>query len=119
VLAGTAAIMALAGSVVARMSGDPYWTIILLAVAGGCIGFLVFNLPPAKTFMGDCGSLYLGYMFGLAIYRLGFLASRPTRKCVWMAAYHGCARLRYSVCNCAPNSRSFRGLIRRSTSHIR
>ena len=79
VLAGTAAIMALAGSVVARMSGDPYWSIILLAVAGGCIGFLVFNLPPAKTFMGDCGSLYLGYMLGLAIYRLGFLALRPTR----------------------------------------
>ncbi len=79
VLAGTAAIMALAGSVVSQMSGNPYWTIILLTVAGGCIGFLVFNLPPAKTFMGDCGSLYLGYIFGLATYRLGFLTLRPTR----------------------------------------
>ncbi len=78
-LAGTAAIMALTGSLVARISGDTYWTMILLAVAGGCIGFLVFNLPPAKTFMGDCGSLYLGYIFGLTIYRLGFLAFRPTR----------------------------------------
>ncbi|HHY08558.1 MAG TPA: hypothetical protein GX530_08610, partial [Corynebacteriales bacterium] len=68
-----------AGSVVSQMSGNPYWTIILLTVAGGCIGFLVFNLPPAKTFMGDCGSLYLGYIFGLATYRLGFLTLRPTR----------------------------------------
>ncbi len=79
VLAGTVAIMALAGSVVARMSSDAYWSIILLTVVGGCLGFLVFNLPPAKTFMGDCGSLYLGYIFGLAVYRLGFLDLRPTR----------------------------------------
>jgi UDP-GlcNAc:undecaprenyl-phosphate GlcNAc-1-phosphate transferase len=84
-LAGTAAIMALTGSVVSQMSGNPYWTIILLTVAGGCIGFLVFNLPPARTFMGDCGSLYLGHIFGLAIYRLGFLALRPTRNVFgWM-----------------------------------
>lgn len=30
------------------------------AVAGGCIGFLFFNSYPAKVFMGDTGSLYLG-----------------------------------------------------------
>lgn len=78
-LAGTAAIMALAGSAVARTSCDPYWTTILLAVAGGSMGFLVFNMPPAKTFMGDCGSLFLGYTFGLSVYRVSFLALRPTR----------------------------------------
>jgi phospho-N-acetylmuramoyl-pentapeptide-transferase len=30
------------------------------ALAGGCLGFLVWNLHPAKIFMGDTGSLYLG-----------------------------------------------------------
>lgn len=38
------------------------------ALAGGCIGFLRFNLHPARVFMGDCGSLALGgALAGLAI----------------------------------------------------
>ncbi|HAG12886.1 MAG TPA: phospho-N-acetylmuramoyl-pentapeptide-transferase [Ruminococcus sp.] len=34
-----------------------------ITVAGGCIGFLVWNLHPAKCFMGDTGSMYLGGAF--------------------------------------------------------
>jgi len=30
------------------------------AIAGGCLGFLRFNIHPARIFMGDCGSLALG-----------------------------------------------------------
>lgn len=30
------------------------------AVAGGCIGFLIYNFYPAKVFMGDTGSMFLG-----------------------------------------------------------
>lgn len=30
------------------------------AIAGGCLGFLVWNLHPAKVFMGDTGSMFLG-----------------------------------------------------------
>lgn len=42
------------------------------ALAGGCMGFLVWNLHPAKVFMGDTGSLFLGGVvvalaFGLGI----------------------------------------------------
>ncbi len=33
-----------------------------LALAGACLGFLIFNFPPAKIFMGDAGSLFLGFM---------------------------------------------------------
>ena len=33
-----------------------------LALAGACLGFLVFNFPPAKIFMGDAGSLFIGFM---------------------------------------------------------
>jgi UDP-GlcNAc:undecaprenyl-phosphate GlcNAc-1-phosphate transferase len=39
--------------------------IALIAVAGGCIGFLPYNFSPAKTFMGDGGALYLGYMIAV------------------------------------------------------
>ncbi len=34
-----------------------------MAIAGGCLGFLVWNLHPAKCFMGDTGSMYLGGAF--------------------------------------------------------
>jgi len=34
--------------------------LIAAATAGGCIGFLIWNFNPAKVFMGDTGSLFLG-----------------------------------------------------------
>ena len=34
----------------------------MLAVAGGALGFLPYNFYPAKSFMGDGGSLFLGFM---------------------------------------------------------
>lgn len=39
-------------------------TIVCAAVIGGCVGFLWFNAPPAKVFMGDTGSLALGALLG-------------------------------------------------------
>ena len=44
--------------------------IMTAALAGGCIGFLVWNFYPAKVFMGDTGSLFLGGMFCAAAYGL-------------------------------------------------
>ena len=35
-------------------------TFFTMALAGGCLGFLLWNLNPAKCFMGDTGSMYLG-----------------------------------------------------------
>ncbi len=35
-------------------------TVLTVAAAGGCLGFLVWNFPPAKVFMGDTGSMFLG-----------------------------------------------------------
>lgn len=35
-------------------------SVMSAALAGGCLGFLVWNFHPAKVFMGDTGSLYLG-----------------------------------------------------------
>jgi UDP-GlcNAc:undecaprenyl-phosphate GlcNAc-1-phosphate transferase len=36
--------------------------IVAIAVVGACAGFLVFNRPPARIFMGDAGSLFLGFL---------------------------------------------------------
>ncbi|MGN0641768.1 MAG: phospho-N-acetylmuramoyl-pentapeptide-transferase [Huintestinicola sp.] len=36
------------------------YSIFASALAGGCMGFLVWNLHPAKVFMGDTGSMFLG-----------------------------------------------------------
>ncbi len=41
-------------------------TIVCLALAGACLGFLWFNAYPAEIFMGDTGSLPLGGALGLA-----------------------------------------------------
>ena len=51
-------------------AGDAELLIISLALAGGVLGFLVFNFPPASIFMGDSGSLFLGFTLAvLAIAR--------------------------------------------------
>jgi Fuc2NAc and GlcNAc transferase len=41
-------------------SEPPFW--MLLGVAAATFGFLLLNWPPAKIFMGDAGSTYLGFM---------------------------------------------------------
>jgi len=42
--------------------GDPVRIIICLALLGGVLGFLPFNRHPAKIFMGDAGSMLLGFV---------------------------------------------------------
>jgi UDP-GlcNAc:undecaprenyl-phosphate GlcNAc-1-phosphate transferase len=37
---------------------------VQLALAGGCFGFLPYNFPRARIFLGDAGSLFLGYSLG-------------------------------------------------------
>ena len=53
----------------------PFW--MLLGVAAATFGFLLLNWPPAKIFMGDAGSTYLGFMLvflGLVTIAAGWLS---------------------------------------------
>jgi UDP-N-acetylmuramyl pentapeptide phosphotransferase/UDP-N-acetylglucosamine-1-phosphate transferase len=43
--------------------GDSKLTILAVSIALACIGFLPFNFPNAKVFMGDVGSILLGFVF--------------------------------------------------------
>ena len=45
-------------------------TALGLAAAAGCVGFLLWNWHPAKVFMGDTGSLFLGGMVGALAFGL-------------------------------------------------
>jgi UDP-N-acetylmuramyl pentapeptide phosphotransferase/UDP-N-acetylglucosamine-1-phosphate transferase len=70
-LAGTMGVVGFgACGVAAAAAGDPTLALACAAVAGACVGFLVFNMPPARTFMGDAGSTSLGLLAG-AIGALG------------------------------------------------
>ena len=53
-------VVALFFAVAAVLFADRASAIFSMAVLGGCLGFLIFNRHPAKVFMGDTGSLFLG-----------------------------------------------------------
>jgi len=59
--AGISAIACGVIAVLALYGGSTIMAILALALVGSLSGFLVFNFNPAKIFMGDCGSLFLGY----------------------------------------------------------
>ncbi len=59
--AGIAAISAVALFVFSVPSGNENVALLSLALAGACAGFLIFNFNPARIFMGDCGSMFLGF----------------------------------------------------------
>lgn len=59
--AGIAAISSLTTFVFSLIQGLPEISILSLAVLGATLGFLIFNFKPARVFMGDCGSLFLGF----------------------------------------------------------
>lgn len=58
---GISAIAALFLSVIALAMGNELTAVIAFTLFGSLIGFLVFNFPPAKIFMGDSGALFLGF----------------------------------------------------------
>ncbi len=62
--AGTAMVAALAFLIVADWNGRPTSCVVLAALAGSCLGFLRYNFQPARIYMGDTGSLFLGLLLG-------------------------------------------------------
>ena len=64
--AGICAIVGLTIFIFAIAQNKADAAILALGIVGACIGFLFFNFPPAKIFMGDSGSLTLGFLLGVA-----------------------------------------------------
>lgn len=59
---GVSTISASAMLVIALLLGETDVTLMLAALVGACIGFMPYNLNPAKMFMGDTGATFLGYI---------------------------------------------------------
>jgi UDP-GlcNAc:undecaprenyl-phosphate/decaprenyl-phosphate GlcNAc-1-phosphate transferase len=58
--AGIALIASAAFAVIGRIDGADGVVAGSLAISGACIGFLIFNFPPARIYMGDTGAMLLG-----------------------------------------------------------
>jgi UDP-GlcNAc:undecaprenyl-phosphate GlcNAc-1-phosphate transferase len=62
-LAGGVAFFAcVTNFVVGLINGDPIVMLLSAALGGAVLGFLLFNFNPASIFMGDSGSMFLGYV---------------------------------------------------------
>ena len=62
---GVSAICSVSLFTIALLFAEPQFAILTGIIAGCCIGFLPFNTNPAKIFLGDSGSLFLGYAFSI------------------------------------------------------
>ena len=73
-LASTVTLVVTCGfMLMAGKSGNQSISVLASAIGGSCLGFLMWNSKPAKVFMGDTGSMFLGG----AVVALGFGSGRP------------------------------------------
>lgn len=80
---GTAFVYAAFFAIAAVLLSEPTSLLLATAMMGACLGFLFFNRHPARLFMGDTGSLFLGAMaIGCA-----FLIGNPLLSVVVGAVY--------------------------------
>ena len=59
---GVSAISATTMLVIALMASEAQVAIVMAALVGASVGFMPYNLNPAKMFMGDTGATFLGYI---------------------------------------------------------
>jgi UDP-GlcNAc:undecaprenyl-phosphate GlcNAc-1-phosphate transferase len=62
--AGNALVASLILLVVADIDGGVTAATLLAALAGACLGFLRYNFAPARIYLGDAGSMFLGLLLG-------------------------------------------------------
>ena len=61
------------------LGGKAGYAVVSMIFCGACLGFLLFNFSPAKIFMGDTGSMFLGLFFA-------FVCSRYTSRAVTLTS---------------------------------
>ncbi len=80
--AGIATIAAAYFTLLAAMSDQYLVGALAAALFGACVGFLVYNWNPARVFMGDTGSLFLGFLLAAVGIKLRFPANSAS--ITWM-----------------------------------
>lgn len=66
-IAGITAVVAFACLLLFGGAADTPLFYPIMAVIGALLGFLPFNLPRARLFMGDVGSIFIGFLFALTV----------------------------------------------------
>lgn len=83
--AGVAAV-ATTAFLITTLSIEQWFVAAMLALLlGALLGFLCFNFPPASIFMGDSGSLVIGFILGVLTVRTTFLPERTDFAAHWYA----------------------------------
>ncbi len=73
--AGTTCIACLSVAYTAYVTNREVTLVLILALAGATLGFLFWNFYPAKIFMGDAGSMFLGYLLA----GVSLIGDKPTK----------------------------------------
>jgi UDP-GlcNAc:undecaprenyl-phosphate GlcNAc-1-phosphate transferase len=78
---GISFIACLAYLAVSMQAGTFFWGLLAVSLAGSILGFLCFNWHPAKIFMGDSGSFFLGFTLAAAGL-MGGWSENPLKACI-------------------------------------
>lgn len=70
---GVSAISAATVLVIALITSDAQVAVVMAALVGACVGFLPYNLNPAKMFMGDTGATFLGFILSTMSIQLSLI----------------------------------------------
>src|SRR6185437_9303044 len=85
--AGIAAVASTAFLITAILISQWFVAASLLLLLGALLGFLCFNFPPASIFMGDSGSLVIGFFLGVLTVRTTFLPKGQDWANGWYAVF--------------------------------
>ncbi|MBU1912541.1 MAG: undecaprenyl/decaprenyl-phosphate alpha-N-acetylglucosaminyl 1-phosphate transferase, partial [Candidatus Omnitrophica bacterium] len=69
---GLVIIISLSLLAIALINRDIFSCVILTALIGAHIGFLKYNYPPAKVYMGDTGSLFSGFLLAMVAINISY-----------------------------------------------
>ncbi len=73
-------------SILGILGGDPDLALPLALLSGGAVGFLYNNFPRARVFLGDVGSLPIGFILALAVLRVHQGAGPGAATPIWLPA---------------------------------
>jgi len=79
---GVAGIVGLVLTIMALLAGQWFVAFAGALVVGSCLGFLIWNRPPARLFMGDGGSLVLGFVLAIVSIETTYLSESSTNQTV-------------------------------------
>ena len=74
---GVACVSAAALAVIFMLQGESIGVIVCVSLAGALLGFLRYNRPPAQVYLGDTGSLLLGFLLGGLAIKCDYTLKNP------------------------------------------